>query len=175
MFSGEKLLDDIALDNLIIKSNNLYTYQLNSKILIQSDEKYENFSILINGKFQGKYEISKLKNLSWQIDLININEISFKDAWQIKGQIMDNVGGQVNVDAEWMGSIAKIDLKINRLDLFQYVKDAPLVFANQKLNFDFLFFSHFAESINFSALLPFFGFISWQNLFKKLNFILKNV
>jgi outer membrane protein assembly factor BamA len=137
LFSGEKLLDDIALDNLIIKSNNLYTYQLNSKILIQSDEKYENFSILINGKFQGKYEISKLKNLSWQIDLININEISFKDAWQIKGQIMDNVGGQVNVDAEWMGSIAKIDLKINRLDLFQYVKDAPLVFANQKLNFDF--------------------------------------
>jgi len=151
LFSGEKLLNNMAIDNLLVKSNKQYAWQLKSNILIESDIKYENFTFLVNGKFQGKFELSKLKNLSWQIDLLSVNKNSFDDVWQFKGKILDSGGSQINVDSEWMGNIAKIDLKINRLELMQYASGSPLALSNQKLNLDFFLKGDFDNLTRFKG------------------------
>lgn len=137
LFSGEKLIDEILISNVIANSTLTTAYSLDSQILIQCDENYEAFYFLIKGKYQGKFELTKSSNLSWQINLENIQKIESSEIWKLNGQVVDAEGGYVNIDSETMGNMIKLNLKIVNLDIAEYIKGSPFLISNQKLNLEF--------------------------------------
>lgn len=138
LFSGKNFLDEILIDDVILETPSLINYRIDSKLTIKSDDKYEFFTIYSKGKYQGKIEISKVANLSFQIDLMNIQEAENSNVLKINGQLIDAEGGSVIISSEQLNNMINLEVKVNNLNLSEYVKRAERIISNQKLDLEFI-------------------------------------
>ncbi|PCJ55012.1 MAG: hypothetical protein COA79_21240 [Planctomycetota bacterium] len=108
------LIDEVIISNILL--DNFIELKLPFEFKITGFGTHE-YLLNLRGELAGELKLKKIRNLSWQIDIRDMNENSNQDIWQFSGVLEQAKKGKIKIETEMMFPFTNINLTWDRLNI----------------------------------------------------------